>query len=201
MVAGWKTLGDDISRRLWLLNSDSLCGEARRRSRLDNFGDLPINPALSILVKSLETEANLHPRGRFLMRAHLLELLETRLRLIHAWHKGPETPETSVIERPIFITGIPRSGSSFLHELLAEDLENLAPWTWEVMFPIPIGNKRQKNVDLRVRKAEVCLWWFRRLAPGADSVYPIRASTPHECVAIHSYTLLSEEFVSTCHVP
>ena len=52
-----------------------------------------------------------------------------------------------------------------------------------------------------MRRAEACLWGFRRLAPGADSVYPIRAWTPHECVAIHSYTLLSEEFVSTCHVP
>jgi hypothetical protein len=39
------------------------------------------------------------------------------------------------------------------------------------------------------------------LAPEADAVYPMRAATPHECVAIHSYTFLSEEFVSTCRVP
>ena len=189
MVAGWKTLGDDISRRLWLLDSDSLCGEARRRTRLEHFGDPPINPAFAILMKSLVTEADLHPRGRLLMWAHLRELLETRLRLIRAWHKGPETPETSVIERPIFITGIPRSGSTFLHELLAEDPENRAPRVWEVMFPIPTRRKHPKKVDPRVRRAEACLWGFRRLAPGADSVYPIRAWTPHECVAIHSYTL------------
>jgi Sulfotransferase family len=56
-------------------------------------------------------------------------------------------------------------------------------------------------MDPRVRKAEASLWWFRRLAPGADLVYPMRAWTPHEGVAIHSYTLLSEEFVSTCHIP
>jgi hypothetical protein len=109
--------------------------------------------------------------------------------------------EASNIERPIFITGIPRSGSTFLHELLAEDPENRAPRAWEVMFPIPTRNKHPNKIDPRVRKAEACLWWFRRLAPGADLVYPIRAWTPHECVAIHSYTLLSEEFVSTCHVP
>jgi hypothetical protein len=72
---------------------------------------------------------------------------------------------------------------------------------WEVMFPIPIGRTSPEKVDPRVRKAEACLWCFRRLAPVADSVYPIRAWTPHECVAIHSYTLFSEEFVSTCHVP
>jgi hypothetical protein len=52
-----------------------------------------------------------------------------------------------------------------------------------------------------IQKAEASLRWFRRLAPGADSVYPMRTWTPHECVAIHSYTLLSEEFVSICHVP
>jgi sulfotransferase family protein len=195
------TLGDDISRQLWLLESASLCAEARRRTRLEDFGDPPIDPALTVLVNSLETEADLHPHGRFLMRVHLRELLETRLRLTLAWNGRSEAAEASVIERPIFITGIPRSGSTFLHELLAEDPENRAPRVWEVMFPIPTGSRRPNGVDPRVQKAKACLWWFRRLAPGADSVYPIRAWTPQECVAIHSYTLLSEEFVSTGHVP
>ena len=53
----------------------------------------------------------------------------------------------------------------------------------------------------RVRRAEFCLWWFRRLAPKADAVYPMRAQTPHECVAIQSYTFMSEEFISTCRIP
>jgi len=168
---------------------------------LEDFGDPPIDPALTVLVKSLEIEADLHPLGQFLMRVHLRQLLETRLRLTQVWSGCSEVLEASVIQRPIFITGMPRSGSTFLHELLAEDPGNRAPRVWEVMFPIPIGNKRAKKVDPRVRKAEASLWWFRRLAPGADSVYPMRAWTPHECVAIHSYTLLSEEFVSICHVP
>jgi len=196
-----ENISHDISRQLWLLESDSLSAEARRRTRLDDFGDPPIEPALSNLVNSLETEADLHPLGRFLMRVHLQESLETRLRLTQAWKGRSEVQGASVIERPIFITGIPRSGSTFLHELLAEDPENRAPRVWEVMFPIPIGMRSPEKVDPRVQKAEACLWWFRRLAPGADSVYPIRAWMPHECVAIHSYTLLSEEFVSTCHVP
>ena len=135
------------------------------------------------------------------MRVHLRELLETRLRLTNAWNGELQDPQASEIEQPIFITGIPRSGSTFLHELLAEDPENRAPRVWEVMFPIPTANMSPGKVDPRVRKAGACLWWFRRLAPEADSVYPLRAWTPHECVAIHSYTLFSEEFISTCHVP
>jgi hypothetical protein len=56
-------------------------------------------------------------------------------------------------------------------------------------------------VQARIRKAAFCLWCFRRLAPKADAVYPMRATTPHECIAIHSYTFLSEEFVATCQIP
>jgi hypothetical protein len=167
-----------------LLESDSLCAEARRRTRLDDFGDPPIDPVLTVLVNSLETEADLHPHGRFLMRVHLRELLETRLRLAHAWSRQLEVLESSLIQRPLFITGMPRSGSTFLHELLAEDPENRAPRVWEVMFPLRIESEPSDKVDSRVQKTEACLCWFRRLAPGADSVYPMRARTPHECVAI-----------------
>jgi Sulfotransferase family len=200
-AAGWKTLGPEISRRLWLLESDSLCTQARRRTRLEDFGDPPIEPALGILLNSLELEADLHALGRLFMRIHLQELLETRLRLTQAWSSRLAAMEASTIQRPIFITGMPRSGSTFLHELLAEDPENRAPRVWEVMFPIPIGTRAATKADPRVRKAEFSLWCFRLLAPRADSVYPMRAWTPHECVAIHSYTLLSEEFVSTSYVP
>jgi LPS sulfotransferase NodH len=198
---GWQAWGDDISRKLWFLDSAALSADARRRTRLEDFGDPPLDPALTVLVKGLELEADLHPLGRLFMRMHLQELLETRLRLAHAWSQRPEALEASLIRRPIFITGMPRSGSTFLHELLAEDPENRVPRVWEVMFPISNQSKPSKKEDRRVRKAEASLWWFRRLAPGADAVYPMRAWTPHECVAIHSYTLLSEEFVSTCHVP
>jgi hypothetical protein len=167
-----------------LLQSDTLLAAARRRTRLEDFGDPPIEPALSILVNSLELEADLHPLGRLLMRIYLRELLETRLRLVHAWSGQLEALNAQLVQRPAFITGMPRSGSTFLHELLAEDPENRVPRVWEVMLPVPAHNGADAEADARVRKAEACLWWFRRLAPGADAVYPMRASSPHECVAI-----------------
>ncbi len=196
-----QTYGDKLSRRLWPLDAESLCAVARRRTRLYDFGDPPLEPALSVLVQSLEREADLHPLGRFMVRAHLRELLTTRLRLVEEWRMQTAAPAASRIERPIFITGMPRSGSTFLHELLVQDPDNRAPRVWEVMFPLPAPGARQSCLDRRVRRAAASLWWFRRLAPGADSVHPIRAHTPQECVAIHSYTFLSEEFIATGHVP
>jgi len=195
------SLADNISRRFWLLDSARLSADARARAGLTDFGEPPLDPPLSVLAKSLETEADLHPLGRFLMRFHLHGLLQKRLQLANIWHDQSEALAASPIRRPIFITGMPRSGSTFLHELLAQDPLNRAPRVWEVMFPIPSSNVERGGRDLRVRQAEACLWCFRRLAPQADAVFPMRAWTPHECVAIHSYTFLSEEFISTCRVP
>jgi hypothetical protein len=69
------------------------------------------------------------------------------------------------------------------------------------MYPLAAGAEQMSDRGSYIRKTEACLWWFRRLAPRADTVYPMRALTPHECVAIQSYTFLSEEFISSCKIP
>jgi hypothetical protein len=196
--AAWKNLGDKISKQLWFLDGEELCDRARLHTGLRDFGDPPIEAPLRILAESLEAQADLHPLGRFLMRIHLQSLLETRLRLNQEWNKKSQLVDLP-IRRPIFVTGMPRSGSTFLHELLAEDPANRAPRVWEVMFPLP--TRRAPRRDPRARMAATRLWWFRHLAKRPDSVYPMRAATPHECVAIHSYTLLSQEFISTARIP
>jgi len=198
------------------LDGPQLCRDARRRTGLGDFGRPQLEPALSTLLESLNREPDLHPLGRLLMRIHLRGLLETRLRLVEAWRKadlaaranGPGAPgrpgpsnSSNPIKRPIFIVGIPRSGSTYLHELLAQNPGYRAPRVWEVMFPVRNQDNDTKDAQRRVRQAAFCLWCFRLLAPQADAVYPMRATTPHECVAIHSYTFLSQEFVSTCRIP
>ncbi|MGA2244716.1 MAG: sulfotransferase [Verrucomicrobiota bacterium] len=193
-------LGDRVSRKFWKLEGGDLCAAARRKTGLRDFGEPSLEPALSILTDSLEREADLHPLGRFLMRVHLMDLLATRLRLVEHWRGWGAELASTPLDRPIFITGMPRSGSTFLHELLAEDSGNRAPRVWEVMFPVPV-HQRSEAPDPRIKKAAACLWWFRRFAPQADAVFPMRSHTPHECVAIHSYSFLSEEFISTCRVP
>ena len=196
-----KIFGGRYRRQFCALEADALCDRARRRAGLEDFGDPPLEPALSTLLNSLQKEAHLHRLGRFLIYTHLLEMLETRLRLVDAWRGQAKTLATSRIERPIFITGLPRSGSTFLHELLAQDPDNRSPQVWEVMFPIPAPEPKQSFCDSRRLRTAASLWWFRRLAPHIDALYPLRACSPHECIAIHSFTFLSEEFVSTCRVP
>jgi Sulfotransferase family len=171
----------------------------QERTGLVDFGIPPLEVPLSVLMRSLAEEANLHRLGRFLASVHIRDLLETRLRLVESW-KYWDGLEAEPVQQPIFVTGMPRSGSTFLHELLSLDSSNRAPRVWEVMYPL---RKRQAAHDVKskIRRAETNLWWFRRLAPQADAVHPMRARTPHECVAIHSYTFLSQEFISCFRIP
>jgi hypothetical protein len=194
------TFGDTLSRKAWRLDSRDLCKHAQRRTGLEDFGDPPVEPALSVLVKSLEEEADLHPLGRLVMRIHLHGLLAGRLRLAARRHTRVHDSQTPSAP-PIFITGMPRSGSTFLHELIVQDPALRAPRVWEVLSATSATRPDRGRLDWRVWRAALYLWLFRRLAPLADDVYPLRARTPQECVAMHSFTFLSEEFISTCHVP
>ena len=190
----WSRRADVASKKLWPLNRDALCRSARRSAGLTDFGDPAIEFRLEILIKSIEREADLHPLGRLLAWIHLRDLLKTRLLLEDTWRKCPGF-DTEAIQRPIFITGMPRSGSTFLHELMAQDTANRAPLVWEIMSPLPTCARH------RIWRTAACLWFFRQITPQADSVHPIRATKPHECVAIHSYTMLSREFETTFRVP
>ncbi len=194
-----QSLADAMARRLWPLNSKALVSAVQRRTGLEDFGEPPIEPALSALTASLENEADLHPLGRFLMRGHLLGILQTRLQLAALWRD--QSSVIPPVQRPVFVTGMPRSGSTFLHELMSQDPKNRSPRVWEVMFPLPAPKPGAEQHDPRIRRTDFRLWWFRRLVRRADEVYPVRACTPHECVAIHSFSLMSEEFVTTCRIP
>lgn len=191
---------DQLTQRLWPLNPAALRAHAERRTGLRDYGEPSLEPALGALTQSLHREANLHPLGRFLAWNHLTDFLVTRLRLVDAWKRAPASTLPPV-SRPLFVTGLPRTGSTFLHELLAADPQNRAPRVWETMFPLPAPGDAGGSPDTRVRRAAARLWWFRRLARGADAVHPLRAESPQECEAIHSYTLQSEEFLSTFWLP
>jgi hypothetical protein len=146
----------------------------------------------------LNSEARLSLVGRIVTRQYLLELLENRLRLVAHWKLHPEI-EHCQIRQPLFITGVPRSGTTLLHHLLAQDPANRAPTHWEVMFPWPLGETL--HTDFRIAQAETRLRWTRLMAPKLISVHPMGARLPQECIAIMAYSLFSTQFDDMYRVP
>ncbi len=182
------------------LDTKDLLLTAVRQTGLEEFGDPPCEEALRVLTDSCDSEASLNLFGRIAARQHILDLLRTRLKLQSLWRRTPEIQEQT-IDGPVFITGMPRSGTTLLHDLFAQDPGNRVPRTWEVMFPMPPPRREEFDSDPRIRKADRRLRWLRWTRPEIVKAHPIGASLPQECIAITSYSLRSDEFLEMFHIP
>ncbi|MEO0423699.1 MAG: sulfotransferase [Pseudomonadota bacterium] len=180
-------------------SSESLRQGARRRAvGCYDFGFPPASDPLRHLTDAFLAESHASQTGRTAMREHLLELLTGRLRLSRRWHQQ-QNGAAEPIERPIFVFGLPRTGTTLLHNLIAQDPGVRVPWTFEVMMPTPQPGALSRGA----RRAAVAkrLQWVHRLAPAFRTVHEVSATLPQECIAITAYALQSIEFHTTHRVP
>ena len=104
---------------------DSLLGEARTTLGLadggiTDFGSDDFLEPLDVLLPALEHEAELTVIGRWMTRRFLLRFLEVRLQLVAYVRDDPGVIDEEITE-PLFVTGAPRTGTTILHALLAQD--------------------------------------------------------------------------------
>jgi hypothetical protein len=107
--------------------------------------------------------------------------------------------ERQRITAPVFIIGLPRTGTTHLHGIVSEDTANRAPLTWEVMYP---AAARNDDDVARARAAtDARLGWADRFAPEFMRIHPIAADLPQECIAITAQMFMSIQFHTTHDVP
>ncbi len=182
------------------LVEEGLIDSARRQTGLDDFGALPFEEPLRRLIHSMDTEARLNPMGRLAAREDLIRLLANNLRMEEERKRNSAIAEEE-IRRPVIITGLPRTGTTLLHSLLALDPANRVPLTWETMYPSPSPDAATYNTDRRIRRVENQIRWFRRLVRGFDRIHPVGARLPEECLIILSHSFLSYQFETTYRLP
>jgi hypothetical protein len=182
------------------LDVESLLGAARAGTGLGDFGPDDFREPLSVLVDSLEHEAGLTLMGRLLARGDLLNLLENRLHLTEALARHPEI-HSERVAAPIFIVGLPRSGTSILHELLAQDPRLRAPLSWEVRFPWPPPGEPAEAPDPRIAMAENVFTFWNELVPEYQTMHEMGARIPCECIQLTAHSFRSEEFLGRNPVP
>ena len=182
------------------LDPERLVATAMRRTGLSELGDSSFRGALARLVEAFEREAALTTLGRVLAQRDLLRLLEGRLRMEDALRAHPEI-ETAPLRAPIFVLGLPRTGTTILHELLALDPASRVPMTWEVMEPWPPPERATFESDPRIAATEKHLSGVEQLIPGFQSIHRMGASLPQECVAITAYEFASILFTTTHRIP
>lgn len=187
-------------RRFVALDADDLLSAGRRRGGGHDFEDMIFLEGLHRLARALATEGQLNVLGRIAARETIVGHLANRLRLEGDRRRYPGIAAQE-INRPIVITGLPRSGSTLLHSLLAQDPTNRVPQTWEMLSPSPPPERGTYERDPRISLTEKHLRWFHRLVPEFRRIHPVGARLPEECVVILSHSFLSSQFCSMYTVP
>ncbi len=197
----WVQALHQISDPDWIeLDADRLAEEAQRRTGLTDFGDDLFWEPYRVFVDSLNTEARLHTLGRLIARDDLLNSLQIRLELTD-WRKRHPEIARERIERPLFITGLPRTGTSILHELLAQDPRHRAPLHWEVRSPCPPPETATRASDPRIALADrQCRFWTE-IVPEYDSMHELGGQIPVECIQITMHSFRSDELMGRHRVP
>ena len=184
---------------------DALLSEARAELAIDGrgidgFGDDDFLEPLSVLLPALEAEAELTILGRWITRRFLLRILQVRAHTV-AYLRDDPAVRDEVIERPVFVTGAPRTGTTILHALLAQNPASRVPEGWELLRPVPPPDPTSFPDAARVALADRELR-MPALATGTlDTIHEYGGRMHKECVSSMSFVFRSEEFTARYDVP
>ncbi|MEZ5568682.1 MAG: sulfotransferase [Halioglobus sp.] len=182
------------------LQVDSLLSAAERRTGLDHWGDESVFEGLRVLVTALEGQAELTPVGRVAAYLNLLDHLCVRLRLLDYRERRPQV-QAQRVRQPLFILGLPRTGTTILHELIAQDGAMRSPASWEVARPLPPPAAERYASDARIAPTQRMLGLLKWLVPGFQAIHAVGARLPQECVYMLASAGMSEQFSYMYNVP
>ncbi len=194
-VASFNALGENLgsgAEKLVSLEPEALLCAARGATGLDDFGDARFREPFEIFCRSLEEEADLTLLGRVLARAEIQRLLQSRLEMQEILRREPLILDQG-IEKPLFITGLARSGTTFLHELLWQDPANRVPLLWEMMYPAPlVRNAGLAPDDPRVAASHREIKISDEILPEFSTMHESAGHLPNECIFIFAHEFHTE---------
>jgi hypothetical protein len=191
--------GAGMLREMVPLDQRSLLDAAKSMTGLSDFGEDDWREPFEVLLKSLEEEAELTLTGRLATRSEIILWLRTRLMLTDLLKRHPEILDTPV-EKPIFIAGLGRSGTSILQELLHQDPKLRTPLFWEAYFPV--DSAISGGTDKRAQAAGhgIANQWVR-ITPEIQTMHEVAGHLPAEDSSLWSFTFVSDSIMSFYQIP
>ncbi len=174
--------------------ADMLIAEAREATGgLDDFGHPSFLGGLNLFLDSLENDARLNPIGHHIAHGRAIQHVINRLNYVNDRKLYPEIAEQKIV-KPVFIIGLGRTGSTILHDILAQDPANRAPLTWEITYPSPPPQTATFETDPRIAETEAGFppMDFRR--EKFKAMHPMGAELSQECVVIMGDTMCTPLF-------
>ncbi|MDP9335057.1 MAG: sulfotransferase [Actinomycetota bacterium] len=182
------------------LDAERAVEQAAEQTGLNDLGDDSWKEGLSRLVDALRNEAALNELGATLVGGELAGYLGDRMCIVEYRKAHPEIAGVDVVP-PIVIVGQGRTGTTILHELLAQDPATRVPMTWEIDRPMPPPETATYDTDPRIAEVDETLAGVDLVLPGFKSMHPMAAQLPQECVRITASDFRSMIFPTQYRVP
>lgn len=175
--------------------ADELIAQARTTTGLDDLGPDTFHEGLVALLDGAEAAGSLNELGVAVLRDQALGHLITRLEVEDWYRRHPEIDEQEV-SAPLFGLGLPRTGSTALSFLLAEDPRARSLLTWEAGKPTPPPAPETHATDPRIADAAVTISFLDEMAPHFKVMLPMSPTGPTECLQILALDFRSAVFLA-----
>jgi len=179
---------------------DDLHASATRFIGLDDFGDDDYRTGLGVLLDSYAGDAELTPFGNKVNRAFLRGALVARLLSESAWKQFPEHAEVPV-SRPIFVTGLPRSGTTAVHRLLTADPGHQGLEMWLTEMPQPRPPRQTWEADPVFQRLQAAYEQHHVDHPEFMGVHHISADQVEECWQLLRQSAMSVSYECLGYLP
>ena len=182
------------------LNAQKIISKAIKKA--DYKGAIPdnITVGLNTLIDSIEKESRINPFGALAIKGLLERTLYGRLKMEQVITANPSITKLPIKE-PVFIVGMPRTGTTILHALLHKDSAHSAPLAWECLIPhpVPLLETREDNPSLNSIKKE--FQQLFKLVPDFQKKHYMEANSPQECIGINMLDFNSFQICAQVYAP
>jgi len=179
---------------------DALCRDAAQKAGHDDFGSDSFHAALGPLLHSIAHEMQLNEQGRAELRKRIVNALANRLILVD-WEKANPALAQAPIDAPVVILGLPRTGSSILHETLAAAPAMRTPLIWQVQDFALVHSVGDAASDDRIMAVEDEIARKNAAIPDYAAMHFENPFIPMECVALTLVDLVSTQFSTIAWAP
>jgi len=183
-----------------VLIKDELIQGAIEKTGLEDFGSPDFLDPLERLIEALNTEARLNDFGQFRSRMSINSGLCDRLQIWDYIGRHPKVHD-EVVQRPVFIVGLPRTGTTALHHMLNQDVENHTLRIWEAQNPVPPPRTQTYTTDPRIARQQEGIALTEQFLPGFLRTHLIDAEEPDECYMLLNRNFMSVEYSAMYHIP
>ena len=175
------------------LSEETILRQARRQTGLEDLGEERFRVALRALLGSYESDHRLTFLGRILAQKMMAHHVANRLKINHDLKQYPEIL-SGEIHKPLFVLGLPRTGTTLLYNLLAQNPDFRPLLFWESMFPSPPPDPEARDSDPRIRIAEQTVARLNRAVPKLSAIHEMNPRGPDECLGLLYNTFVTPFF-------